>query len=34
MNDRFKLKYYDEKSKKIYDVCFVEFDIPCVSIVI
>lgn len=34
MNDRFKLRYYDEKSKKIYDVCFVEFDIPCVSIVI
>lgn len=34
MQDRFKLRYYDEKSKKIYDVCFVGFDIPCVSVVL
>lgn len=32
MQDRFKFRYYDEKSKKMYDVCFIDFDNPCVSV--
>lgn len=32
MQDSFRFRYYDEKSKKIYDVCFIDFNCPCVSV--
>lgn len=34
MNDRFKYRYYHEKTNKIYDVCFIDFDCPYVSVYI
>lgn len=32
MKDRFKFRYYDEKTKKIYDVVYIDFDLPSASL--
>jgi uncharacterized phage protein (TIGR01671 family) len=32
MENRFKLRYFHKQTNKIYDVCFIDFDCPCVSL--
>lgn len=34
MQDRFKLRYYFEKEKRVYNVVFIDFAVPCASLYI